>query len=205
MKRNIARRTFWRIVLAILCSGLLWVGYLLWKMESLPDDKEVKGDVGIVLGAALWNDKPSPGLQERLNRAVELYNSGRIPEIIVSGGAGGGPSRLTEAEGMRNYLLEHGIPQHNIWLENRSTDTFENLSFSQTIVKEHQWQNVVIITHTYHAARAIDMAEFLGLEHPTASPVPSRVLTMSWHKSREMLAWTKWTLDKLLMKTGFQG
>lgn len=210
MRPKSAKRALARIVIALCCAGLLWIGYLLWLMGSLSDNPEVKGDVGIVLGAALWGDKPSPGLQERLDKAVELYRSGRIPGLIVSGGAGSsaqgnGATRLTEAEGMRNYLLEQGIPRDVIWMESRSTDTYENLLFSKSIVQEHQWSKAVIITHQYHAARALDMAEFLGYEHPSAAPVASKVLMMSWHKSRETLAWTKWTLDKLLLTGGFKG
>ncbi|MFE5317328.1 YdcF family protein [Paenibacillus sp. NPDC056579] len=209
MKRKSAKRTLARIVIALCCAALLWIGYLLWLMGSLTDNPETKGDVGIVLGAALWGDKPSPGLRERLDKAVELYRTGRIPGLIVSGGAGSaqeiGESRLTEAEGMRNYLLEQGIPRDVIWMENQSTDTYENLLFSKSIVQEHHWRKVVIITHQYHAARALDMAEFLGYEHPAAAPVTSKVLMMSWHKSRETLAWTKWTLDKLLLTVEFKG
>lgn len=202
--RKRKRRIVWRSMIAIVCTGVLWLGYLLWRIGSVPDDSGAKADVGIVLGAALWNDKPSPALQERLDRAVELYRSGRIPNMIVSGGAGNGEASLTEAEGMRNYLAEHGIPPVAIMLEKQSTDTYENLLYSKSIMQERGWRSALIITHRYHAARALDMAEFLGYERPLPSPVDSRVLMMSYHKSREAVGWTKWTLDKLLIKTGFK-
>ena len=177
---------------------------MLWKMESFPDNPQARGDVGIVLGAALWQDIPSPALKERLNRAVELYRSGQIPRILVSGGLDTQYSKLTEAEGMRNYLLEQGIPASVIIMEKQSTSTYENLLYCQAILKEYGWHSPVIITHRYHVVRAMDIANYLGYEQSTASPMDSAVLMMSWHKSREVLAWTKWELDKLLITLGLE-
>ncbi|WP_282935488.1 YdcF family protein [Paenibacillus sp. RC67] len=193
-----------RFVLAVCILGLMWTVYLLWEMESFPDNPQARGDVGIVLGAALWQDAPSPALKERLNRAVELYRSGQIPRIMVSGGLDTVYSKLTEAEGMRNYLLEQGIPDSAIVMEKKSTSTYENLLYCQTLLEEQGWHSSVIITHRYHAVRAMDIAQFLGYEQTTASPMDSTVLMMSWHKSRETLAWTKWELDKLLLKLGLE-
>ncbi|MBE1441796.1 YdcF family protein [Paenibacillus sp. OAS669] len=193
-----------RLLLALCILGLAWAVFLLWKMESFPDNPQARGDVGIVLGAALWKDTPSPALKERLDRAVELYRAGQIPRIIVSGGLDSVYSKLTEAEGMRNYLLTQGIPAGVITMETQSTSTYENLLFCQQLLKQQGWTSAVIITHRYHAVRAMDIAAFLGYEQFEASPVDSKVLMMYWHKSRETLAWTKWELDKLLIRIGLE-
>ncbi|WP_051620441.1 YdcF family protein [Paenibacillus sp. UNC451MF] len=190
------------LVLVILC--LIWTVYLLWRMESFPDNPQARGDVGIVLGAALWQNIPSPALKERLNRAVELYRTGQIQQILVSGGLDSVYSKLTEAEGMRNYLLEQGIPNSAIVMEKQSTSTYENLLYSQRLFKQYGWHSAVIITHRYHAVRAMDIAKFLEYDQLIASPMDSAVLMMSWHKSREILAWTKWELDKVLLNLGIE-
>ncbi|MCK9907436.1 YdcF family protein, partial [Frankia sp. Cpl3] len=49
-----------------------------------------KADVAIVLGAAVWDGGPSPGLKERLNEALLLYKQQYVPYLIVSGGLGDG-------------------------------------------------------------------------------------------------------------------
>lgn len=192
-------------MLALIGAALVWVGFIQLQMLTLPDHNvaETK-EVGIVLGAALWQETPSPALRERLDHAVELYRSRSIRHLIVSGGYDKPSSTLTEAEGMRNYLLKQGIPEAAIVLENRATSTYENLLYSQELMKEKGWSSPVIITHRYHAVRALDIAEFIGMQDPSVAPMNSSVLMMSYHKGRETLALTKWQWDKLQLTFGFQ-
>ncbi|MBP1155444.1 MULTISPECIES: YdcF family protein [unclassified Paenibacillus] len=193
-----------KALLMVAAVATLWVIFIQWKMVSLPDGKLPPKEVGIVLGAALWQSTPSPALQERLNRAVLLYEEGTIKRIIVSGGYDHANSKLTEAEGMRNYLLDKGVRESDIYLENAATSTYENMLFSQNIMKQNGWTSSVIVTHRYHAVRALDIARFLGYEDPEASPMDSNVLIMSWHKGRETLALTKWQWDKVMLALGQQ-
>lgn len=204
MKRTERLKRAGRWLLAVALVGVLWVGIVQIRMATLPDRKLPPQDVGIILGAALWQTTPSPALKERLNRAVELYNSGVISRMIVSGGYDTPSSKLTEAEGMRNYLMEQGIPEDRIYLENEARSTYENLKFSQAIMKEHGWTSSVIITHRYHAVRALDIARFLGYQQPQASPMDSSVLMMSWHQARETLALAKWQWDKVQLSLGYE-
>ncbi|XOK64165.1 YdcF family protein [Paenibacillus elgii] len=201
--RRTASKLF-RFMLAVGAVALLWVGFIQWRIATLPDEKLPPHDVGIVLGAALWQTTPSPALKERLDRAVELHQAGVIPRIIVSGGYDRTDSLLTEAEGMRNYLVERGVPSASIYLENEARSTLQNMLFSQTIMREHGWTSAVIVTHRYHAVRALDMARFLGYDSPSVSPMESSVLAMAWHKSRETLALTKWQWDKMRSVFGYR-
>ncbi|WP_442604029.1 YdcF family protein [Paenibacillus sp. KN14-4R] len=186
--------------LLLLCGllvmvALAWVGYVQWKIQSAPYGKTPDhADVGIVLGAALWKDVPSPGLAERLDHAADLYTKGVFSQIIVSGGMDAG-GMITEAEGMKRYLINKQVPESNISLEDRSTSTYENLLFSKQIMNEHNWQSAVIVTHHYHGARALDIANFLGLPNTYLSTTDSKVLYMPWHQARETLAFTKWKLE----------
>ncbi|MFB6363290.1 vancomycin high temperature exclusion protein [Paenibacillus elgii] len=202
LRRTVSK--LFRFMLAVGAAALLWVGFIQWRIASLPDEKLPPHDVGIVLGAALWQTTPSPALKERLDRAVELYQAGVIPRIIVSGGYDRADSLLTEAEGMRNYLVEKGVSSASIYLENEARSTLQNMLFSQKIMQDHGWTSAVIVTHRYHAVRALDMARFLGYESPSVSPMDSSVLTMAWHKSRETLAFTKWQWDKMRSVFGYR-
>ncbi|NHN30762.1 YdcF family protein [Paenibacillus agricola] len=202
------KRTPWKwmrragILLAVL--GLLWVLVLQYRMETFPDNPSADGDVGIVLGSALKQNQPSPSLQERLERAVVLFQGGKISSIIVSGGLTRTEFDLSEAEGMRAYLIERGIPDSHIVMEQKATNTYENLRFSKRLMSQNNWHTAVIITHRYHMLRAMEMAEFLGYDQPQASPVDSKVLSKFWSKLYETAAHVKWLQDQLFLLMGFQ-
>ncbi|MNI27467.1 vancomycin high temperature exclusion protein [compost metagenome] len=159
-------------------------------------------DVGIVLGASLRNDIPSPGLKERLDHTIKLYREKRFTQIIVSGGLDHNGSKLTEAEGMQNYLVENGIPKKHIWLEPKATSTYENLTYSKRIMEKQGFISAIVITHDFHGSRSLDIAESVGIDHPWISTTSSEALFMPYHEARETLAYTKWMLTKLQLKVG---
>lgn len=191
----------WRFIVAIiLVGGILWASSFIWRMntaESTPN--LVTADVGIVLGASMWGDVPSPGLKERLEEARLLYESGRVPRLIVSGGLDDPSFRYTEAEGMQRYLIQHGIPKEHILLENEATSTYENLLLSQQIMKDHGYMTAIIVTHTYHGPRAMEIARTLDYRDPQLSLTDTEVLSPVLHQGREVFAYGKWTLQRLLL------
>jgi len=201
-KRRIHSLAGMAIAFVILC-GMLWTLYVQWKIESVIEGMPPEtADVGIVLGASLWNDRPSPGLKERLDYALQLYREGKYAWIIVSGGPDHRDSRLTEAEGMKDDLVARGVPPDRVVLEPKATSTYENLLYSRRIMKERGWKRAIIVTHHYHGARAKAIAEFLGMDDSYVAVTDSRVLSMPWHRIRETLAYAKWELDKLLISVG---
>ncbi len=163
-----------------------------------------KIDAGIILGAALWNDTPSPALRERLNLAISLYEEGKVDRFILTGGLGGLASTLTEAEGMQSYLVSKGIPEDKLLLEKKATSTYQNLLYSKEIADEQGFKHVAIITHDYHAARSLEIAHYLDYESVEAQTLKSRVLNMFYHQTREVLALTKWKLDWLTYELGLR-
>lgn len=195
----------WRLLaLVILLAGTVWVGYVQWFIHSVERAPiKNRGDVGIVLGAALWNGEPSPGLRERLDHALQLYREGWFDRFIVTGGYDHPGAEWTEAEGMQRYLNAQGVPHEDIVLENAARSTYENLYFSGQIMASRGWEQAIIVTHSYHGARALDIAKFLDYAEPVVSVTDSDVMNMVWHKGRETLAFTKWQLDKLLIWTGW--
>ncbi|MNL58964.1 hypothetical protein D3C87_1826490 [compost metagenome] len=104
---------------------------------------------------------------------------------------------------MAKYLREHGVPSNAILLENKATNTYENLLFSKQIMEGHQLHTAVIITHTYHGRRAKEMAESLSYIDPQLSLVESKVLKKVPNNLREILAYSKWTLNKLGLPLGY--
>ncbi|NEW06441.1 YdcF family protein [Paenibacillus sp. SYP-B3998] len=198
---NLRRLVQCLLILFLLFAG--WIVFIQWKVQRAPQ-MALPGqvDVGIVLGASLRKDLPSPGLQERLDLAIKLYNQGKFQRLIVSGGLDHNGSKLTEAEGMRNYLVKKGIPPGSILLEPKATSTYENLLFSKQIMDEQGLVSSIIMTHEFHSSRSLNIAETIGLEQPLVSSTKSDVLFMPYHEARETLAYTKWEWTKLLLKVG---
>lgn len=191
----------WRVIaVIILLGGALWASSFIWRMNTAESTANlVTADVGIVLGASMWGDAPSPGLKERLEEARLLYESGQVPRLIVSGGLDDPSFRYTEAEGMQRYLIQHGIPEEHILLENEATSTYENLLLSQQIMKDHGYRTAIIVTHTYHGPRAMEIARALDYKNPQLSLTDTKVLSPIVHQGREVLAYAKWTLQRMLL------
>ncbi|UKS28976.1 YdcF family protein [Paenibacillus sp. HWE-109] len=200
------RRTFtnlFRLIVIVFLLGVAWIAYVQWKVQVAPNQPlPDQVDVGIVLGASLRMDIPSPGLQERLDLAVNLYKQGKFKQLIVSGGLDHNGSKLTEAEGMRDYLVKQGLPAKSILLEPKATSTYENLLFSKQIMDKQGLVSSIIVTHQFHGSRSLDIAETIGLKQPIVSSTKSEVLFMPYHEARETLAYTKWFLTKMRLKAG---
>ena len=70
-------------------------------------------DCILVLGAGIRGKNPSPMLEDRLITAIELYNKGVSPKILVSGDHE--YNDYDEVNVMKNYLIEKGIPSEDIY------------------------------------------------------------------------------------------
>lgn len=117
-------------------------------------------DYLIVLGAQ-WNaDGPSQALRCRLDQAVEYLNENPQTRVIVSGGQGRNEP-VSEAAGMKQYLVDAGIASERIEKEDRSTNTYENLKFSGELL-DRKNNRVVIVTNNFHVFRSVKIAKKQG-------------------------------------------
>ncbi|MBO9598744.1 MAG: YdcF family protein [Cohnella sp.] len=206
-KSSLLRSTLIRRALRTVVIGLLivavWCGVLYTKIvtfDGTPDEAQgIRSDVGIVLGAGLWGEEPSPALKERLDYAIALFHEGLYARIIVTGGLGTPDSRITDAEGAAKYLIARGVPEESVALENSSKDTYENLLFAQRIMQEQGWQSAAIVTHWYHGSRAADMARTLAYDPVRVFTTDTKVMNRRFHEGREVLAYTKWFVRKLFL------
>lgn len=119
-------------------------------------------DYLIVLGAGLINGKEvSRLLGARIDRAIaysnKQYNKGhQRPKMIMSGGQGK-DELISEAAAMKDYAIKHGMEEQYILLENQSTNTKENMSFSKQIATQDFGTNkfkAKFFTNNYHLFRA---------------------------------------------------
>ena len=123
----------------------------------------------VVMGAAQYNGRPSPVLKARLDHAVDLYQSGRAPMIIVTGGKQPG-DRVTQGLTGFDYLRQQGVPESAIKVEVQGTNSYEELSAAALIVNQAgQPPEVLLVSDPYHALRISQIAEQVGLK-PHVSP-----------------------------------
>ncbi|GAA0116037.1 YdcF family protein [Clostridium senegalense] len=126
-------------------------------------------DFIIVLGSGLIGDKVPPLLASRINKAIEFYNKQSIvttpPKIIFSGGQGN-DEKISESLAMQKYAVEKGIPFEDTILEDKSTTTFENMTYSKNIMDNlsNNKYNSIFTTNNFHLFRAALYAKMAGLK-----------------------------------------
>lgn len=157
------------IFLLIVSMWLVYLGGSIYAYSKVDDRPQ--SDVAIVLGAAIWKNAPSPVFKERINHAIFLYKSGVIGKIIFTGGVGEGELQA-ESEVARNYALKHGITQHDILIETKSTNTQQNLSEAKKLMYQHSLNTVIVISDPLHMKRAMSIAKDLEL-NAASSPTPT--------------------------------
>lgn len=140
-------------------------------------------DYIIVLGAQVRENGPSVVLKYRLDAAIEYLNENPDTICIVSGGQG--PNEpFSEAKGMADYLTEHGIEEKRILLEDKSTNTVENIKYSKELMKQ-SYDSVGIVTNNFHVFRAVQIAKVQGLESVCGIAADSNVLYLPNNVLRE--------------------
>lgn len=124
--------------------------------------------VGLVLGAAVWADGPSPTLRRRALHGARLFQRGDVQHLIGCGGLGRfGP---TEAAVIAQVLQAQGVPSDCISPEDQSTNTLENIRNCLPLLDRLGTKDVMIVTDWYHAPRARLLARRLRLTVASSSP-----------------------------------
>jgi len=141
-------------------------------------------DAIVVLGAAQYDGRPSPQLAARLDHVLTLWNDHVAQTVVVTGGKRPG-DRFTEAQASRNYLVERGVPERSILMEDGGSTTYESLEAVAEILVAGIGSEVVVVTDPYHAFRSKLTAEEVGL-NAHASATPTSVVT-GWSSLRRQV------------------
>ena len=125
----------------------------------------------IILGCAIRCDgTPTPLLKGRIDRAIafereQFMKSGRHAYFVPSGGQGS-DEVISEAESMKRYLVEQGIPEEQIIKEDKSVNTLQNFEFSKKVIGEHGGdikKCIAFSTTNYHVFRGYTLAQRVSL------------------------------------------
>lgn len=127
-------------------------------------------DYAVVLGLALENGQPAPDLLARLDTARDYLEQCPGARLILTGGNADESGR-TEAAAMRELLLERGVPEDRLILEDQSQITKENFAHIAGMISPEE--PVVIISSDYHMDRAVRNAAEAGFSRVMRLPAPS--------------------------------
>ncbi len=188
-----------KLISAVLALGLVAIlsfGSFL-AIYGGQDTADYTEETVIVLGCGIRGERVSVGLAKRLNKAAEYHEKNPDAMIIVSGGQG--PQEdIPEALAMKRYLVEKGIAEDKIIMEDKSTSTITNFRYSREIMEEKglSLSSVVFVTNGYHVYRAGSYAKdegFIDISHLGTDII---WYTVPMNYMREMLAVVKmWVLD----------
>lgn len=156
-------RTFLSLCIIGLCIFTLMEGFIIYDGHHMD---EGEGDIILVLGAGLvQGDQVSQVLVPRLENAVIEHQKSPDTPIIVSGGQGADET-ISEAAAMKQWLIDHGVEESVIWMEDESTTTSENFLLSMEVMKEHEIAShrITLITNGFHMHRAKYLADLYNLE-----------------------------------------
>ena len=131
--------------------------------QGMHTDKQ-QGDAAIILGAQLHGSSISRLLRYRLERGIQFAEEYPNTYLIVSGGKGQAET-CSEASAMKQYLIQHGVAESRILMEDASMNTQENLAFSKVLMKKYHIKSASIITNDFHMFRAGFIATSLGLSY----------------------------------------
>lgn len=127
-------------------------------------------DYVIILGARIRKDGTlTPLLKSRVDKAIEFAKlqkeeTGKDIIFLPSGGQGN-DEIMPEADAMKNYLISQGINENNIIVENKSTNTLENMKYSNSIIiKNKKDAKISFSTTSFHVFRSGIMASKCGID-----------------------------------------
>ncbi len=126
---------------------------------TVDEASEKSFDCVMVLGAGVWGISPSPMLEERLNRGIEVYKTGCTNRILMSGDHG--REEYDEVNVMKDFAVSAGAVKNEVFMDHAGFSTYESMYRARDIFEV---KSIVIVTQEYHLYRAIYNARKLGLD-----------------------------------------
>lgn len=132
--------------------GVIWfLGHLLTiSIDGLRDEERV-AEIAVVFGTKVHEDGSlSERLKARLDKSVVLYQNSLAPMIFVSGGLG--KEGHYEGSKMAEYLVQKGIPEHAILIDNKGNTT--DLTAKNLRSELPDLQSAIVVTQYFHISRS---------------------------------------------------
>lgn len=135
-------------------------------------------DCAVILGAGVRDGEPTPMLKDRLLTGIELYKSGAVKKLIMSGDHGS--EDYDEVNIMKSFAVDNGVPAEDIFMDHAGFSTYETVYRAKEIFEA---DNIIIVSQKYHLYRALYIAEKLDVK---AVGVSADRRTYSGQKMRDL-------------------
>ena len=195
--KHLIRKKWIKGLLALVLTGALVFGVLLGAvLYGSYDHIQGEPETMLILGCQVHPWGPSILLQDRLDEALTYLEEHPDMTVIVSGGQGL-DEHTSEAACMRDYLVQAGLDEEQILVEDRSHNTWQNMICSAQLMEEQDLdmeQGVLIVSNGFHLTRARmlwDRATGEGDVVSTLAAPSSHVPSRLWMYIREPLALAK--------------
>ncbi len=167
-----------KVCLIIATIALCYIAYVAIDIYLYGNNDEVlEADAAIILGAGIWGDQPSPVFEERIKHGIWLYKEGYVDKLIFTGGKGEN-KEFSEALVAKKYALAKAVPSKDIFIEEQSKITQENISYASKIAEDNEISNVIIVSDPLHMRRAMLMAQDYGLQAHSSPTPTSKYVTL---------------------------
>jgi vancomycin permeability regulator SanA len=157
------------------------------------DEGHVDGpvDCALVLGGGVRDDgSPTDILRDRLDEALDLYRTGRVRKLLVSGDHR--TAAYDEPNAMRTFLEARGVPAEDIFMDHAGVDTYSSVWRARHVFGARR---LVVVTQRFHLSRALWCARSLGMEAEGHAADRRRYRGLLWHELREVGSRTKAFVD----------
>lgn len=160
MRKNIFR--IFKIFVSII---ILWfvIHSLYITFDGLSDNGK-SADLAVILGNKVNKDGTlSTRLEKRLESGIDLYKNHRIKKILVSGGFG--KEGFYEGDKMKEYLVENGIPDSLIIVDNHGDNTRATVINTLQLKPKFKFNSIIIVSQYFHVTRTKKLFEDQGFEN----------------------------------------
>ena len=186
------------IILVLLISCNAWVVLATQKHVFNDVDSIPHRSVALVLGTSnrLTDGSPNPFFTNRIETAYQLFISGKVDHIIVSGD--NRSKYYNEPVAMRNALIKKGIPSSVITLDFAGLRTLDSIVRCKEIFGQ---ESVTIITQSFHSYRALFISQYYDIDAVVMIATEPRTWQSAKVIVRELLARPLAVLDLYIFKT----
>ena len=161
---------------------IFWSGMYIRSAEEVPEAEAI-----LVLGAGVWgNSVLSPMLQDRVDRAITLYEAGKAPKLLMSGDHSS--VYYDEVTTMKKYAVGQGVRSGDIFLDHSGFSTYESMIRAREIFGA---KKLIIVTQRYHLYRAVFIARALGIDACGVASDPRKYVGEAERQLREAFARVK--------------
>ena len=179
-----------RLVSLLIGIGLLAVmlprliTFLYTRPRTFSEASVPAARVALVFGAGLNREgRPSPVLRDRVATAVDLYFSGKVEKLLMSG-----DNRFlyyNEPGAMKDYALELGVPEADIVLDYAGRRTYDSCYRAREIFGV---RDAILVTQNFHLSRAVYTCSRLGIDSFGVS---------ADQRKYQQTAWMFWNLREI--------